>query len=181
MKFTFTGKKLEASGDLRAYAEKKIGKLDRFFKAESEAFITFSTERGRFRAEVTINNNGMYYRVSELTSDMYASVDSACAAIEQQIRKNKGRLEKRLRDGAFDKEVRTFYAPSDENESDDDFEVIRVKHFSMKPMTTEEAILQMNLLRHEFFAFKNQENNDAFSVVYHRKNGGYGLISESKA
>ena len=179
MKFTFTGKKLEASEDLRAYAEKKIGKLDRFFKTESEAFVTLSTERGRFRAEVTINNNGMFCRVSEVTSDMYASVDSACAAIEQQIRKNKGRLEKRLREGAFDKEVKSFFDPGDDGESDDEFEVVRVKRFSMKPMTTDEAILQMNLLKHEFFAFKNQDHSDAFSVVYRRKNGGYGLISES--
>ena len=94
MKFTYTEKKMEASGDLRAYAEKKIGKIDRLFKTESEAFVTFSTERGRFLAEVTIKNNGMFYRVSELTSDMYASVDSAVAGIERQIRKNKTRLEK---------------------------------------------------------------------------------------
>ena len=77
MKFTFTEKKMDASEDLRAYAEKKIGKIDRLFRTESDAYVTFSTERGRFLAEVTIKNSGMFYRVSELTSDMYASVDSA--------------------------------------------------------------------------------------------------------
>ena len=81
MKFTFTEKKMDVSEDLRAYAERKIGKIDKFFKTDSEAYVTFSTERGRFRAEVTIKNNGMFYRVSELTGDMYASVDSAVASI----------------------------------------------------------------------------------------------------
>lgn len=179
MKFTFTEKKLEASSDLRAYSEKKIGKIDKFFKTESEAFVTFSTERGRFRAEVTLKNNGMFYRVSELTSDMYASVDSACAAIEQQIRKNKARLEKRLREGAFEREVKPYLDP-DRDEEDEDFVVVRTKRFPIKPMAIEEAVLQMNLLKHEFFAFKNQDDGNSFSVVYRRKNGGYGLISESE-
>ena len=175
MKFTFTEKRIEASDDLKAYAEKKIGKIDRLFKNESEAFVTFSTERGRYRAEVTLKNNGMFYRVSELTSDMFASIDSAVGSIERQIRKNKTRLEKRLREGAFEREVRPAYDAGDETDA---FEVIRTKRFPIKPMTTEEAILQMNLLEHAFFAFKNQEDDDAFSVVYRRKNGGYGLITE---
>ena len=76
MKFTFTEKRMGSSEELREYARRKISKLDRFFKTEAEAFVTFSLERGRFLAEITIHNNGMYYRASELTSDMYASVDS---------------------------------------------------------------------------------------------------------
>ena len=164
MKFTFTEKKMDASEELRAYAEKKIGKIDRLFKTESEAFVTFSTERGRFRAEVTIKNNGMFYRVSELTGDMYASIDSAVASIERQIRKNKTRLEKRLRDGAIEREIKPFQIPSDDA-GEEEFE---------------EAILQMNLLEHEFFVFRNAEARDAFTVVYRRKNGGYGLITDDK-
>jgi len=93
MKFTFTEKKMDSSEDLRAYATKKISKLDRLFKTEAEAYVTFSIERGRFLAEITIHNNGLYYRASELTNDMYASVDSGVAAIERQIRRNKKRLE----------------------------------------------------------------------------------------
>ncbi len=178
MKFTYTEKKMEASGDLRAYAEKKIGKIDRLFKTESEAFVTFSTERGRFLAEVTIKNNGMFYRVSELTSDMYASVDSAVAGIERQIRKNKTRLEKRLRDGALEREVKPSSVASGD-EAEEEFHVVRNKKFFIAPMSVEEAILQMNLLEHEFFVFKNDEDDDAFSVVYRRKHGGYGLITDS--
>lgn len=179
MKFTFTEKRMEASNDLRAYAEKKVGKIDRLFKTESEAFITFSTERGRFRAEVTLRNNGMFYRVSELTSDMYASIDSAVAGIERQIRKNKTRLAKRLRDGALEREVKPLYIPSDDL-GEDEFKVIRNKKFNISPMSVEEAILQMNLLEHEFFVFKNADEADAFSVVYRRRNGGYGLITDQK-
>jgi len=177
MKFTFTEKKVQISNDLRKYAEKKIGKLDRFFKTESEAFITYTALRGRYIAEVTISNNGMFYRVNESTSDMQASIDSAVAAIERQIRKNKTRLEKRLRDGAFDRDYASpvkFDDASDEDEQD--FKIVRTKMFPVKPMTPEEAVLQMNLLEHEFFVFKNQNREDAFSIVYKRKQGDYGLI-----
>jgi putative sigma-54 modulation protein len=178
MKFTFTEKKVQVSDDLRAYAERKIGKLDRFFKIESEAFVTFVIERGRHKAEVTINNNGMFYRVSEVTSDMYATIDSAVAAIESQIRKNKARLDKRLRDGALERDVKPSisYAGIDDEE---EFKVIRSKRFPIKPMTVEEAILQMNLLGHAFFVFRNQENREIFSVVYKRKSGGYGIIEST--
>ena len=177
MKFTFTEKKVHITDDLREYAEKKIGKIDRLFKTESEAFITFSTERGRFIAEVTIKNNGMFHRVSESTSEMFASIDSAVAAIERQIRKHKTRLEKRLRDGAFDRE----YTPPVTQETPDaedepDFKIVRTKMFPVKPMTPEEAVLQMDLLEHEFFVFKNQDRDEAFSIVYKRKKGDYGLI-----
>lgn len=175
MKFTFTEKKYEASGDLRAYAEKKIGKLEKFFKNESEAYVTFFSERGRYTAEVTIKNNGMFYRVTETTSDMFASVDSAVAAIERQIRKNKTRLEKRLREGAFEKEAAINGYLSDVDE-DTEFDIVRTKKFSIKPMTVEEAILQMNLLEHEFYVFKNRDDEENFAVVYKRTNGGYGLI-----
>ena len=176
MRFTFVEKKVKASDSLRSYCEKKIGKLDRFFRTESEAFVTFSIERGRHIAEVTIKNNGMYYRVTEQTGDMYASIDSAVASIERQIRKNKTRLAKRLRDGAFEREIVPPVVEANEEPEEGEFEIVRTKRFSMKPMTPEEAILQMNLLDHEFFAFKDQENDDAFAVVYKRKNGGYGLI-----
>jgi len=175
MKFTITEKKIKVSDEIKEYAERKVGKIDRFFRGDAEAFITFSSERGRYKAEVTIENNGTFYRVSELTSDMHASIDSACASIERQIRKNKTRLEKRLRDGAFEKELSEHTIHEDEEK---EFDIVRSKRFPIKPMTVEEAILQMNLLEHEFFAFKNQDEANAFAIVYRRKNGGYGLISD---
>ena len=176
MKFTVIEKKVKVPDEIKEYAERKVGKIDRFFRGDSKAFITFSSERGRYRAEVTIENNGMFYRVSEVTSDMHASIDSACASIERQIRKNKTRLEKRLREGAFEKELDEGIVPEEEEKV---FDIVRSKRFPIKPMTTEEAVLQMNLLEHEFFAFKNQSEGNAFSIVYRRKNGGYGLISDA--
>ena len=127
MKFTFTEKKMGSSDSLRAYAEKKIGKLDRLFKTEAEATVTFSMERGRYLAEITIHNNGLYYRASELTNDMYASVDSGVAAIERQIRRNKTRLEKRLREGALERDAVPDYAPAAlEEEGDEEFRIVRI-------------------------------------------------------
>ena len=177
MKFNFLEKKLQIGPEVRDYAEKKIGKLDKFFKQESDATVAFGTERGRCRVEVTLKNNGMFYRASELTNDMHASIDSACALIERQIRKNKTRLEKKLRDGAFEREIKPDYIPAEAEEGEEDLTIVRTKRFSLKPMTPEEAVLQMNLLEHEFFAFLNTDDGDSFSVVYKRKNGGYGLIS----
>lgn len=177
MKFTFTEKKMGTSEELRSYTERKVGKLDRFFKTESSANITFSMERGRFLAEITVSNNGLYYRASELTNDMYASVDSGVASIERQIRKNKTRLARRLRQDAFVRTPdETSFAPDEPEEGT--FELVRMKKFNMKPMTREEAILQMNLLEHTFFAFRDEDNDGAFAVVYKRTDGGYGLIED---
>ena len=178
MKFTFAEKKMDSSEELRAYSIKKISKLDRFFKNEADAYVTFSLERGRYRAEITIHNNGMYYRANELTNDMYASVDSGVAAIERQIRRNKTRLEKKLREGVVEKEFAMAPAAAAEEEPDDEFKIVRSKRFSIKPMSAEEAILQMNLLEHEFFVFRNMDADDAIAVVYKRSQGGYGLICD---
>lgn len=176
MKFTFTEKRMDATPAMKEYAEKKISKIEKYFKTDSEAFVTFSTERGRYIAEVTIKNNGMFYRVKEVTSDMCASIDSAVAAIERQIRKNKTRLEKRLRTDAFEREIHI----DPEEEAEEEFKIVRNKRFSIQPMGVQEAILQMNLLEHEFYAFRNADEGDAFAVVYKRKDGGYGLILDAK-
>ena len=180
MKFTFTEKKIQTSDALREYAEKKIGKLDRFFREESDTAVTFSLERGRHKAEVTLRNNGMFYRASEATSDMYASIDSAVASIDRQIRKNKTRLEKRLREGALSQAAEEpAVLAADEPDEEEEFKIVRTKRFSIKPMTPEEAILQMNLLDHEWFVFKNQDNDEKVAIVYKRKSGGYGLIEDT--
>lgn len=177
MKFVYTEKKADVPAELHAYAEKKIGKLERLFRGESTAYVTFSNkQRGIEKVEVTVRNNGLIYRASESTSDMFASVDAAVSAIERQIAKNKTRLAKRLREGAVEQELST---PTDEPE-ENEFDVVRTKRFSIKPMSVEEAILQMNLLEHEFFVFKKDSEDGAFSIVYKRKDGGYGLIESSE-
>jgi putative sigma-54 modulation protein len=120
----------------------------------------------------------MFYRASETTDDMYASIDAAVAALERQMRKNKTRLEKRLREGAFLKEQNAAVISQEEPEEETEFEIVRSKRFPIKPMTPEEAILQMNLLDHTFFVFRNQDNDEHVAVVYRRNHGGYGLIEE---
>lgn len=178
MKFTFTDKKVNIPNRVHDYAEKKIGKLDRYFKTEPETSVVFSVEKGRNILEVTLRSGSTIIRVAESTSDMFVSIDAAVASIERQLRKNKTRLEKRLREGAL-LEAQREYTLSEQNDEpeQEEFKIVRTKRFSLKPMTPEEAILQMNLLEHEFFAFLNQSDDDSFSVVYRRKSGGYGIIS----
>lgn len=175
MKFQFTEKKVSLPSNVHAYAEKKVMKLERFFRDDAEALVTFSVEKDRNKVEITVHAANTYFRASEATSDMFASIDAAVATMERQIRKNKTRLARRLRQDAFVRSAEvTSFVPEQEEESP--FEIVRVKEFPMKPMTREEAILQMNLLEHTFFAFKDEENDGAFAVVYKRNDGGYGLI-----
>ena len=175
MKFQFTEKKVSLPANVHAYAEKKVMKLERFFREDAEALVAFSVEKDRNKVEITVHAANTYFRASEATSDMFASIDAAVSTMERQIRKNKTRLARRLRQDAFVRSAEvTSFAP--EAEEENAFEIVRVKEFPMKPMTREEAILQMNLLEHNFFAFKDEENNQAFAVVYKRNDGGYGLM-----
>ncbi len=180
MKFTFTNKKVELPKAVHAYAEKKFGKLDRYFNTDAEVSIVFSVEKDLNRVEATIRAGSLLIRASECTSDMYASIDAAVSFIERKLRKNKSRLEKRLRQGAFtrtvgqEEEVSSFVPDSPE----DELSIVRTKRFPIKPMSCEEAVLQMNLLGHSFFAFKDEENDGAFAVVYKRDGGDYGLIED---
>ena len=175
MKFQYSEKKVKLPGNVHAYAEKKVMKLARFFEEDAEALIVFSVEKNQNNVELTVHGAGTWFRASESTSDMFASIDAAVATIEGQIRKNKTRLARRLRQDAFTRTVQeeTSFVPETE---EDDLSLKKVKSFYFKPMTREEAVMQMNLLEHEFYAFLNSEDADAFSVVYRRKNGGYGII-----
>ena len=179
MKFVFTDKKVTLPASVHAYAEKKVGKLDRYFKTEGEASVVFSVEKDRNNVELTVRSGGTIIRVAESTSDMFATVDAAVASVERQLRKNTARLEKRLRENAFERcvdvdEVSSFAPEAEE----DEFQIVRTKRFPIKLMSAEEAVLQMNLVDHTFFAFKNAEADGAFSVVYRRNDGGYGLIED---
>ena len=167
MKFTIVERKTKISDDLRAYAMKKVEKLDRYFQTDAISTITFSELKGRQTVEITVNNNGMIVRAEETTTDMFASVDGAINHIERQIRKNKTRLEKRLRAGAFEKMA----AQNSEAVAEDAFEVVRHKRFEVREMSVDEAILQMNLLDHQFFFFKNADNGNTPAVIYMRAAG----------
>ena len=175
MKFTFACKKVALNDSIKDYAAKKLSKLDRFFREEADAFVTFSVEKDhRCGVEVTIRGGNTLFRAQTEApdGDMRGAIDGAVGYIERQILKNKTRLAKRLRSDAF-----PAAAPEDAFEvtEEKEFDVVRTKHFAVKPMSTEEAIMQMNLLDHDFFVFRNMDT-ETISVVYQRKNGGYGLI-----
>ena len=179
MKFVFTDKKINLPNKVHAYAEKKVGKLDRYFKADAEAAIVFSVEKDRNNVELTIRSGGTIIRVAESTSDMFATIDAAVSSVERQLRKNKSRLEKRLRQDAFSRsvdaeEISSFAPEVDEEE----FKIVRTKRFPIKPMTVDEAVLQMELVGHTFFAFKDVDQDGRFAVVYKRNDGDYGLIED---
>lgn len=174
MKFQFSEKKVKLPGNVHAYAEKKVMKLARYFDENAEALVVFSVEKNRNNVELTVHGAGTWFRARESTSDMFASIDAAVGTIEGQIRKNKTRLARRLKQDAFSRTVEeTSFVPE---EAEDEQEIVRVKRFHMQPMNREEAVLQMNLLGHSFFAFRDEESDGAFAVVYKRSDGGYGLI-----
>ena len=173
MKFQFSEKKVKLPTNVHAYAEKKVMKLARYFEEDATALIVFSVEKNRNNVELTVHGAGTWFRARESTSDMFASIDAAVGTIEGQIRKNKTRLARRLRQDAFVRtaEETSFVA----EEPEEELKIVRAKQFYFKPMTREEAILQMNLLDHQFYLFLNSAN-EKICVVYARKDGGYGLI-----
>ena len=177
MKFQFREKKIKLPGNVHAYAEKKVMKLARYFEEDAEALIVFSAEKNRNKVELTVHGAGTWFRASESTSDMFASIDASVGTIEGQIRKNKTRLARRLKQDAFVRAVQeeTSFVPET---AEDDLSIVKAKKFYFKPMTREEAVMQMNLLGHNFFAFRDEDNGGSFAVVYKRNEGGYGLIDD---
>ena len=157
MKFQFSEKKVRLPGNVHAYAEKKVMKLARYFEEDAEALIVFSVEKNRNKAELTVHGAGTWFRASESTSDMFASIDAAVFSRTVQ-------------------EETSFVPEPDE----DDLSIARMKKFYFKPMTREEAVMQMNLLNHNFFAFRDEDNGGSFAVVYRRNDGGYGLIDDTE-
>ncbi|MEG1559494.1 MAG: ribosome-associated translation inhibitor RaiA [Clostridia bacterium] len=175
MRISITGKNIEVSDYLQQICEKKVGKLDRYFPEETEAHITLAVERGRHIVEVTIPYDGGLIRAEEVTGDMYASVDSVLKKLERQIMKHRTKLERNLRVGAFKYGEPIFNENSDAETAQDEKCVVKVKHFDIKPMTVDEAMMQLELLGHSFYVFTNG-NTGLMNVLYLRKDGNYGLI-----
>lgn len=178
MKYTYTCKKIPLSDSIKTYAEKRLEKLEKYFHREdTSAFVTFNVEKDKLcTAEITIRDGSTILRAqtTEPDGDMRGAIDAAVSYIERQILKNKTRLSKRLRTEGLPAEPADDFSVAEEAE----FRIVRTKRFSVKPMSPEEAILQMNLLEHTFFAFKDEEQNGAFAVVYKRNDGGYGIIED---
>ena len=171
MRFTISGKNIEVTDGLRSAVTDKLGKLERYFTPETEIIVTMSVEKERQKIEVTIPVKGNIIRSEQVSNDMYVSIDLVEEVIARQLRKYKNKIVEKPQDGGnfrqefIEKEV----------EDEEEIKIIRTKHFGIKPMYPEDACVQMELLGHNFFVFRNAEN-DEVCVVYKRKGNTYGLI-----
>ncbi len=177
MKFIITGKKIDVTDGIKDKLYKKLGRLEKFFKDEPKVNVTVSAVKDRHTIEVTIFSKGVIYRAEETDTDLYACIDRITDVIERQMRRHKTHLEKKLKKEAFDVPYVSENKPAVAEEKE--YKVVKVKKFAFKPMDAEEAILQMNMLGHEFFVFNNAETGE-INVVYKRKDGNYGLIEQSE-
>ena len=172
MKFNIHGKKIDVTESIKSYIEEKIGRLDKYFENPDDITATALIKlRGKDQVvEVTINANRFVLRGEESHKDLYAAIDKVSDKIERQIRKNKTRLKKKVV-----KDIsRDFVLDFEETEENDNV-IVKRKVIQNKPMSEEEAILQMELLGHEFFAYKNEETNEV-NILYKRKDGDYGIL-----
>lgn len=182
MNFNIRGENIEVTEALRDYAEKKIGRLERYFDAPptSDVHVTLSVVKELQNVEVTIPIPGLLLRAEERNSDMYASIDLVVEKLERQIRKHKTKVNRKYRQQGG---LRSLFKENFEaslngympHEEEDEFEVVRTKRFNLKPMDVDEAILQMNMIGHNFFVFSNMDTQEV-NVVYKRHDGKYGLI-----
>ena len=171
MKYIINGKNIDVTEGLKSAVQDKIGKLEKYFTPETEVHVMLSVEKGVQKIEVTIPVKGKIIRSEQSSSDMYVSIDLVEEVIERQLKKYKNKLVSKQQNAAnfrkefIEKEVST----------DDEIQIIRTKRFGMKPMYPEDACVQMELLGHNFFVFRNAETEEV-NVVYKRKGNTYGLI-----
>lgn len=175
MKFNIIGRKYTVKDNVREYIEKKLSKLDKFFRDEPTARVVLGTIKENDYIEAQINAGGMIFRAEVTDREILAAIDRIVDIIERQIRRNKTRLAKRIREGSLADTELIGGGTYNDDTPEAEFEIVKRKRFSLKPMDTEEAILQMNLLGHSFFVFKNVETNE-MNVVYKRNDGKYALI-----
>ncbi|AOZ93260.1 ribosome hibernation-promoting factor, HPF/YfiA family [Paenibacillus crassostreae] len=183
MNFSIRGQQIEVTDALREYVDKKFSRLTKYFDAPlmSDGNVTLGVTRGLHRVEVTIPLPGVLLRAEDRSDDMYSSIDAVVDKLERQIRKYKTKLNRKFRQ---DGSLKTLFSDVSgaagsivNGEIEDELEVVRTKRFFLKPMDVEEAILQMNMVGHNFFVFSNIDNQ-AVNVVYKRNDGKYGLIEQ---
>ena len=157
MKIQFSNKNMTVPDRVYSHAEQRINELDHLFRGEPEAVVVFSAE--------------------EKTSDMLVSIDAAVSSIRRQLREHRSKLSNNINSDAFEKDAdELIFIPEVDRFDEPAYQVVRSKQFEFGPMSVQEAILQMNLIGHSFFAFRNEEKDGAFSVVYRRNDGGYGIL-----
>ncbi|WP_026892682.1 ribosome hibernation-promoting factor, HPF/YfiA family [Lacrimispora aerotolerans] len=171
MRFIITGRNIEVTSGLREAVEDKLGKLDRFFAPATEATVRLSVQKEIQKIEVTIPVKGHIIRAEESSTDMYVSIDLVEEILERQLKKYKNKLiDKKQNVPSFSEAF-----IEEENSYEDHIEIVKSKKFAVKPMDSEEACVQMELLGHSFYVFLNADT-DEVNVVYKRKGGSYGLI-----
>jgi putative sigma-54 modulation protein len=182
MKFNIRGENIEVTAALRDYVEKKVGRLAKYFDTPlpGEVQVTMRVLRGDGTIEVTIPLTGVILRAEETHEDMYAAIDLVVEKLERQIRKYKTKLMRKLRVESTNRTAHRDTQPvavltDEEAEEDVEVDIVRIKRFDLKPMDAHEAVMQMDMLGHNFFVFQNSETNDV-NVVYRRNDGRYGLI-----
>lgn len=176
MRVTITGKNVQVTDALRSYADRKLQHLTHYFSNIREAHVVISTQRNWQIVEVQIDGDGVFLRSEERTPDAYASIDAVVEKLQSQIKRFKGKLLQRPRHGSEDSpEAGPAEAAAEEEDEEPLPVVVRTKRFAVKPMSAEEAAMQMELLNHDFFVFLNAETQQV-GVVYRRRDGNYGLI-----
>ena len=172
MKVIITSKNMNASDHLKQTIESKLDRLGKYFSNEIAANVTLTMEKGRQKIEATINAKGTIFRAEETTNDIYNGVDRVVEKLSSQMSRFKTKLQRKHKDH---KDVQFGELPEASGEEIEEIRVVRKKQFDLKPMTADEAIMQMELLEHTFFVFLNSET-DTVNVVYKRKDNDYGLL-----
>ena len=176
MTITYTARKVTLRDNFKERVEKKLAKFQKIFSDKAEAHVVVTVEKNRQTVEITIRDNKMIYRAESTMSEMNDALDRVVDILMRQIRKNKTRLEKRVKAGSID--ALTADMPAQE-EPEEEYQVVRKKQVMLKPINVEEAILEMNMINHDFFMFINAET-DEMNVVYSRANGNYGVLEPTK-
>ena len=175
LKFNIRGENVEVTDAIRDYVVKRISKLQKFFEdsVEATAHVNLKVYPNRtYKVEVTIPLPYLTLRAEETSKDMYGSVDLVTDKLERQIRKYKTKVNRKSREKGL---KNLEFVPSDDDSASDELKIVRTKQVSLKPMDPEEAVLQMDMLGHDFFVFQDAETNGT-SIVYRRRDGRYGLI-----
>lgn len=177
MKITYTARKVNLRDNFKQRCEKKLSKFGRIFTDDAAVNVVVTLEKNRQTVEITIRDNGMVYRAESTMPEMNDALDKVCDILMRQIRKNKTKLEKKIKSAGIDdlvNELAGEASKSDEPE-DEEYSVVRRKQVLVKPISVDEAILEMNMVSHNFFMFINSDT-DEVNVVYRRADGGYGVL-----
>ncbi|MBQ4129517.1 MAG: ribosome-associated translation inhibitor RaiA [Ruminococcus sp.] len=170
MKITYTARKVNLRDNFKERVEKKLKKFEKIFSDDATVNVVVTLNKNNQTVELTIKDNSMIYRAEKTQLEMNDALDKCIDVLGRQLRKNKARLEKKLKSGSIDD---LFESPVEETE--EEYKILRTKQIPLKPITVDEAILQMNMVGHKFYMFTNVDTNEV-NVVYCRENGAYGLL-----